>query len=165
VAGNGEDVIGPRALAPGRYEIFDAIWKRVACWLRISGIDGHAGPLFGRLAPSSQRLTRSSSACSESIAENLTISYPNIVGEFVDLYRVTPVEQMHCMLFHRPGPQQQFKEFFLVFDDFQQKAREAATANRVTAQETRAGLGWQQFRRNFIPLGTAIPTPLAGAAQ
>ena len=62
-----------------------AIWKRVACWLRISGIDGHAGPLFGRLAPSSQRLTRSSSACSESIAENLTISYPNIVGEFVDL--------------------------------------------------------------------------------
>jgi hypothetical protein len=72
-----------------------SIWKRVACWLRISGIDGHAGPLFGRLAPSSQRLTRSSSACSESIAENLTIGYPNIVGEFVDLYRVTPVEQMH----------------------------------------------------------------------
>jgi len=88
-----------------------AIWKRVACWLRISGIDGHAGPLFGRLAPSSQRLTRSSSACSESIAENLTISYPNIVGEFVDLYRVTPVEQMHCMLFHRPGPSNNSKNF------------------------------------------------------
>lgn len=60
--------------------------------------------LFGRLAPGSQRLTRSCSACSESIAEKLTIGNPNIVGEFVDLHHVAPVGQMHCMLIHRPAP-------------------------------------------------------------
>jgi hypothetical protein len=50
-----------------------------------SRIDAYAELLFGRLAPGSQRLTSSCSACSESIAEKLTIGNPNIVGEFVDL--------------------------------------------------------------------------------
>jgi hypothetical protein len=103
-----------------------------------SRIDAYAGLLFGRLAPGSQRLTRSSPACSESIVENLTISYPNIVGEFVDLHRVIPVGQVHFMLFHRPAPAINKKEFFLVLDETHQNARDATIANKVTTQQKRS---------------------------
>src|SRR5262245_18941269 len=87
-------------LPAARSFLTTSICKCAARWLRISRIDGYAGPLFGGLAPGPQRLTRGSSACSESIAEDITISYPNIAGELVDLNRVTPVGQEHCMLFH-----------------------------------------------------------------